>query len=137
MSIPPPPPIGGNPFENGPVPQPPKVNIPSQTQPAQPVMEEVVLVAPPIFAPPKPTVDQYGQPISPKSRLVAALLAGFLGILGIHRFYVGKVGTGLAILAISVFSLFTLGWIWPLIDFIMILVGSFRDKDGKRLENWQ
>ncbi|MBQ3755018.1 MAG: TM2 domain-containing protein, partial [Clostridia bacterium] len=32
---------------------------------------------------------------SPKSRLVATLLCFFLGGLGIHRFYVGKVGTGI------------------------------------------
>ena len=35
------------------------------------------------------------KPSSPKSRLVAFLLCFFLGELGIHRFYVGKVGTGL------------------------------------------
>jgi len=104
------------------------------------VTESVVIetpAAPPVVQmPPKPTIDQFGNPISPKSRLAAALLAGFLGTLGIHRFYVGKVGTGIAIIAISVFTLFILGWIWPLIDFIVILVGSFRDKDRRLLLNW-
>ena len=86
---------------------------------------------PQIPMPPKPTVDQFGNPISPKSRVVAAILAWFLGIFGIHRFYVGKVGTGIAM----IFTLGGLG-IWALIDFIMILVGSFRDKEGRLLLNW-
>jgi len=46
----------------------------------------------------KPTVDAEGRPASPKSRLAAALLCWFIGFLGIHRFYVGKVGTGILIL---------------------------------------
>lgn len=81
--------------------------------------------------PPKPTVDQFGNPISPKSRLAAALLAWFVGVFGIHRFYVGKVGTGLLMLV----TLGGLG-IWALIDFIVILVGSFKDKEGRLIINW-
>ena len=93
--------------------------------------QETPPVAQPIYAPPKPTVDQFGNPISPKSRLAAALLAWFLGVIGIHRFYVGKVGTGI----LMIVTLGGLG-IWALIDFIMILVGSFRDKEGRLLINW-
>lgn len=75
-------------------------------------------------------VDAWGNPVSDKSRLAAALLAFFIP-LGIHRFYVGKVGTGLLFL-------FTLGFlgIWSLIDFIIILLGSFRDSNGRALQNW-
>ncbi len=88
--------------------------------------------APPIVQmPPKPTVDQFGNPISPKSRLAAALLAWFLGVFGIHRFYVGKVGTGI----LMIVTLGGLG-IWALIDFIVILVGSFKDKEERLLLNW-
>lgn len=79
----------------------------------------------------KPTVTASGQPISDKSRAAAAILCWFLGVFGIHRFYVGKVGTGIAML----FTLGGLG-IWALIDFIMILVGSFKDISGKVLMNW-
>jgi TM2 domain-containing membrane protein YozV len=63
-----------------------------------------------------------------KSWIAAVLLCFFLGALGIHRFYVGKVGTG-------ILQLFTLGGlgIWVLVDFILILVGSFRDKQGQPL----
>jgi TM2 domain-containing membrane protein YozV len=69
--------------------------------------------------------------ISPKSRLVAALLCFFLGSFGVHRFYAGKTGTG-------ILMLLTLGGlgIWTLVDFIMILVGSFKDKDGLLVFRW-
>lgn len=73
----------------------------------------------------------YGNMISMKSRLVAALLCFFLGFLGIHRFYVGKVGTG--IIWLFTFGLFGFG---VLIDFIMILIGSFRDKMGMWIKTW-
>ena len=58
--------------------------------------------------------------------LVCLLLCFFLGYLGIHRFYVGKTGTGIA-------QLLTAGGcgIWALIDFIMILLGKFTDAEGR------
>lgn len=68
---------------------------------------------------------------SPKSRLIALILAFFIGGLGIHRFYVGKVGTG--ILQIVTFG--GLG-IWVLVDLIMIATGSFTDKQGRRVTEW-
>ena len=75
--------------------------------------------------------DLMGMPVSPSSRLVAALLCFFVGVLGIHRFYVGKVGTG-------VLQLLTFGGlgIWALVDLIVILVGAFRDQQGRQLINW-
>jgi TM2 domain-containing membrane protein YozV len=63
-----------------------------------------------------------------KSWLAALLLCFFVGVLGIHRFYVGKIGTG--ILMLITFGGFG---IWTLIDFIMIAVGSFKDKQGMAL----
>ncbi len=63
--------------------------------------------------------------VSPKNRAVAALLCFFFGFLGVHRFYVGKIGTGLL-------WLFTGGCfgIGALIDFIFIICGSFTDSKG-------
>lgn len=65
------------------------------------------------------------QPISPKSKGTTAVLCFFLGAFGIHRFYVGKVGTGILwLLTLG------LGGIGVLVDFIMILCGSFKDCYG-------
>ena len=63
--------------------------------------------------------------------LPAALLCFFLGIFGIHRFYVGKFATG-------ILQFFTAGGfgIWWIIDFILILLGEFKDEDGLRLTRW-
>ena len=66
---------------------------------------------------------------SDKKMVVAALLCFFLGWLGIHRFYVGKAGTGI----LMIFTLGGLG-IWSLVDLIMIIVGSFKDKEGRNLQ---
>lgn len=66
---------------------------------------------------------------SDKSALVALILLIFLGYWGIHRLYVGKVGTG--ILYFFTFALFSIGW-W--VDLIMIILGSFKDKQGRELK---
>jgi TM2 domain-containing membrane protein YozV len=68
---------------------------------------------------------------SDKRMLPAALLCFFFGVFGAHRFYAGKVGTG-------VLQLFTLGGlgIWALIDFILIVTGSFTDDSGKKITAW-
>ena len=64
--------------------------------------------------------------LSDKEFLPTLLLCLFVGMLGVHRFYVGKIGTGVAMI-------FTLGGvgIWVLVDFILICIGSFRDIEGR------
>ena len=75
--------------------------------------------------------------VSPKSRLAALLLALFLGGFGVHSFYCGKVGAGIGQLLITIFTLGIFGWIWPLIDVILIAVGTYKDGMGRRVLNWE
>ena len=86
--------------------------------PPQPVVYNIYQAAPA----PAPRL------ISPKSRWAALVMCWFLGLLGVHRFYVGKIGTGLL-------YLFTGGLLGfgVVADFIAILFGGFRDKDGLKL----
>ena len=55
-----------------------------------------------------------------------------LGVFGAHRFYVGKTGSGIAM----IFTLGGLG-IWYLYDVIMIASGQFTDAQGRRLVRWE
>jgi len=74
------------------------------------------------------TATQTAAATGSKSWIAALLLCFFVGVLGVHRFYVGKIGTG--ILMLITFGGFG---IWTLIDFIMIIVGKFSDKQGLAL----
>ena len=115
-----PPPV---PFMAPPPPQPypPGAGYPVAYQPIyQPVM--------PVFVDP------------PKSKVAAALLAFFLGVLGIHNFYLGRVGLGLAQLLLATIGgvvtcgLATIGVaIWAFVEFIVILCGGVRDNHGRPL----
>ena len=67
--------------------------------------------------------------MSDKKMVTACLLCFFLGGLGIHRFYVGKAGTGI----LMILTLGGLG-IWIIIDFVMIVTGGFKDSEGKDLQ---
>jgi TM2 domain-containing membrane protein YozV len=69
--------------------------------------------------------------VSDKSRGVALALATVIGPFGAHRFYVGKVATG-------VLQLCTIGGlgIWWLYDWILVLAGGFRDANDRRLVKW-
>jgi hypothetical protein len=69
---------------------------------------------------------------SDKSRGVALSLAVLLGPFGGHRFYVGKIGTGVLMLA----TLGGLG-IWYLYDVILVASGSFRDRDNRLVSQWE
>ena len=66
--------------------------------------------------------------VSDKSKVAALLLCIFLGGLGVHRFYVGKIGTGIVWLLTG--GVFGIGW---LVDIIIIAVGKFKDKEGNTL----
>ena len=62
---------------------------------------------------------------SEKSGIACLLFLIFLSPFGIHRMYVGKVGTG-------ILFLLTMGGlgIWWLVDLILLIVGAFSDSDG-------
>ena len=75
-----------------------------------------------------PIAGETAPAVGEKGFVPAILLCFFLGALGLHRFYVGKIGTG-------ILMLLTLGGlgIWVIIDFVMIVIGSFTDKEGHAL----
>lgn len=67
---------------------------------------------------------------SEKGFVPTLLLCFFLGGFGVHRFYAGKIGTG-------ILMLLTLGGlgIWTIIDFVIIACGSFKDGQGLPIKN--
>lgn len=72
----------------------------------------------------------YGVTSKPKSKILAAVLAtlGFCGCAGLHRFYSGKIGTG--ILYFCTGGLFGIGTI---VDLVRIIKGNFTDSNGRPL----
>ncbi|KOX20921.1 TM2 domain-containing protein [Nocardiopsis sp. NRRL B-16309] len=68
--------------------------------------------------------------LSSRNWLTTVLLAFFLGFVGAHRFYAGKTGT-------AILMIVTCGGVgvWTLIDFIMILIGNFKDAEGLTIKN--
>lgn len=64
-----------------------------------------------------------------KSQKIALLLSFFFGMFGAHRFYAGKIKTG--ILYLFTVGLFGIGW---LIDIIRICIGTFYDNQGNSLK---
>ncbi len=65
---------------------------------------------------------------SPRNRILMLTLAVFGGMWGLHRFYAGKVFTGIL--------MFLTGggfFIWWIIDVLMVLSGRFKDAEGRVL----
>lgn len=100
--------------------------------------------------------------ISPKSRRATTLLAFFLGVFGAHRFYIGKTGTAIVMLLLSIaglgilglgsadwapgffglvvfvyaFSIFAAVGIWAFVEFIFAVTGRMKDKEGRLIRKW-
>lgn len=92
------------------------------------VIESTALVCPRCGTPQAAVTDPA---ISDKRILLAFLLCFFFGVFGVHRFYAGKIVTG-------VVQLLTFGGfgIWWLVDLILIVTGNLRDGDGRRITEW-
>ena len=130
----------------------------------QPIAEQgngVAGASAPARAPAKPKKVIQPQDISPKTRLSVALLAFFLGASGVHRIYIGKLKTGIVQAALShlplwcvvlaligldissdaidsVFiSFLVISYLWALVDAILVLVGKFKDENGKYILTWK
>lgn len=75
----------------------------------------------------------------PKSKLAAGLFGIFLGVFGVHNFYLGYTGKAVAQLLITVLSCGFLSFvsaIWGLIEGIMILAGEQKcDANGNPLKD--
>lgn len=105
---------------------------------AQTPIDEALGIAPYSGAPAGPAgamgfgVDAYGQPLSDKSKLVAGLLQIFLPTFAVGRFYLGY--TSLAVIQIVVgICTCGIGFFWPLIDGIFIILGKVPDAQGRTL----
>jgi TM2 domain-containing membrane protein YozV len=79
----------------------------------------------------------YDPNASDRTIVAAFLMAFFIGPFGIHRFYVGKTGSGIAMLILTltmIGAIITV--IWATIDWIMIVAGAFSDGEDKLLKRW-
>ncbi len=85
--------------------------------------QQASAAAPVMAAPAVPATD--------KRILPAAILCFLFGVFGAHRFYIGKIGSAVAMLL----TLGGLG-IWAIVDLILIVTGSFKDTNGVRITEW-
>lgn len=79
--------------------------------------------------------DVFGVPLSDKQKLVAGLLQIFLGSFGVGRFYTGHTGIAVGQIAVTVCTCGTAGWVWGLIDGILMLTGRVTDSYGRPLRD--
>ncbi|WP_063050524.1 TM2 domain-containing protein [Nocardia arthritidis] len=79
--------------------------------------------------------DPFGVPLSDKQKLVAGLLQIFLGSFGVGRFYLGYTGLGVAQLVVGILTCFTVGWIWGIVDGVLMLTGKVPDSNGRPLRD--
>jgi TM2 domain len=78
-----------------------------------------------------PSSDLRAHDQSEYTRLPVLVICVLLGWLGLHRFFVGKIGTG-------ILQLVTLGGLglWTLYDLILIVFAAFTDSTGRKIVRW-
>ena len=75
--------------------------------------------------------------ISDKSRGGLLIITILLGMFGIHRIYVGKIGTGVIMLLMTLSGFCAvISFAFVVIDIIAISCGLFRDSKGAEIKNW-
>ena len=67
--------------------------------------------------------------VSDKNLFLVATLCFLLGVFGVHRFYCGKIMSGV----LMIFTIGGLG-IWALVDFIIVCFGEFTDSQGRKIK---
>jgi TM2 domain-containing membrane protein YozV len=89
----------------------------------------------PVIAPPAAPPPVF-IPVNNKSRLAAGLLGIFVGGFGVHRFYLGYTGIGIAQIVVT-FCTCGFGHFWGFIEGILIVAGVAitTDADGRPLRD--
>jgi len=70
-----------------------------------------------------------------KDPIIALILSILVGYFGIDRFYIGDTGLGIGKLAVSVLSCFTVGWIWQIVDWFLIMGATKQKNYEKFMQN--
>lgn len=74
--------------------------------------------------------------ISSKDWFVCLLLLIFAGMLGIHKFYVGRISGGVVMLVLSITVIGAIvSFVLWIIDLIQLVSGNFKDAEGKYLKS--
>lgn len=120
---------------HGDLPPLPRPAIPNLPPPPRPLATPIRVDHPPYpLVPPDVRPMEMYRP--PRSKVAAGLFGILLGPFGIHRFYLGYTGVGVAMLLLTVCSGFVLSpltFLWGLVEGILCLNGSFLDSDGRPL----
>ncbi len=92
----------------------------------------ILRMPPPVSQPEPRDPDESDRLILP-----AFVFAFFFGVFGVHRFYVGRTGSGVAMLLLSITGIgLVVTGIWFLVDLVIIACGGFRDADERYLRRW-
>jgi len=90
------------------------------------------------------------RPVSDEKKLTLLLLCWLFGLFSVHRFYTGKYLSGgfqlLILVTAGLLGAFELqvpaiiagavGGVWLIIDFMMIIIGKFTDREGRPIKDW-